>query len=116
MEKTRRWKVRVELLQHALRAVETMNRARESLDHIVRILAEDEGLQDSIPPPPVEHPARYQPAMDSGMFAKLCRKRFEEAQRDEQRDAVRTLVRRGRDSGALAEADAAALEKEFSER
>lgn len=56
--KSRRWQLRITLLQNALRTREALHRAEEALDNITRILFEEEeapvdsGPPAAIPPPP----------------------------------------------------------------
>lgn len=117
-------------MQHALRAIESSNRARESLDNVVRLLVEEENTDEApddgsqrglpttvaststaaprtptIPPPPFP--------MTGEVFARTVRRRFEEATQESQRAICRDLVRKGLENGVITEQIAAALEEEF---
>ena len=139
--KIRRWHRRMTLLQHALRVQESVNRALDSLGHIVRHLIEDEAEGDPVlTPVPLmlasdsedemqvteseeeasvrisEGKTTYFEAMTDDVFAKLARRRYADAIEENQRDAVRALVRKGRDSGIIAAPLADQLEREFKSR
>lgn len=118
------------LMQNALKAQDSLNaiasgvaRAREGLDNILRQLIEEQddpgteppslGAYSSTTPRPSERPTLYHDALKNDVFMNLCRKRFQESRTDEQREAVRELVRKGKSSKVLNDEEVAILEKEF---
>lgn len=106
------------LLQNALRAHESISRAQEALGNIIRLLVEDQPEEGpdvgTIPPPrTIERPTAFLPAFTNDVFANLCRRRYKEARTEDQRQAVRDLVRSGREKKVLTDDEAFALEHEL---
>lgn len=116
--KTKRWREQMALLQNALRAHESINRAQEALGNIIRLLVEDQSEEGpavgTMPPRSAERPTVFQPALTNDVFANLCRRRFAEARTDDQRQAVRDLVRTGREKRVLSDDEATSLELELT--
>ena len=133
--KSRRWSLRIALLQNALRAREALHRAEEALDNITRILFEEEEAPidsdppaklPSLPPLPADvtedigppsrpstKPTVYQQALRGDALMELLLKRWSEANSEDKRDAVRDIAQRCLATNAITATEYADLQKKL---